>query len=309
MDLNNISISADDCENAASITSTISESYRGEDQDYPEMLETSCCESKDEHTQCNRYQETYCSLESDIDDSDLDDFDDDDSLDELYDEEYDEDYCENDNDDPEQANAPTKPNDTRLDSFDSYIVVSVLTATASFAALLDDNPEGDKSLTQHPMARNIAIFICAICSLSGIYSTVVFSFSSIYGRTALGMGNTDACDAFLKATASMRKKAFYSYLMSLVLFIVLLVIAAVDKIDPQLEIPMVLMLAVLAAFVYRDWGQIIQAAGIIFVPPSTATKKRVHAMKLRSHSLHHKKRWHCIEKEDEPVRLSNCKQL
>ena len=305
MDLNNISISADDYESAASITSTISESYR-EDQDYPEMLETSCCESKEEHTECNRYQETYYSPESDIEDSDLDDFDDD-SLDELYDEEYDEHYCDDDDNNQEQA---YKPNDTRLDSFDSYIVVSVLTATASFAALLDDNPEGDKSLTQHPMARNIAIFICAICSLSGIYSTVVFSFSSIYGRTALGMGNVEACDAFLETTASMRKKAFYSYLMSLVLFIVLLVIAAVDKIDPQLEIPMVLMLAVLAAFVYRDWGQIIQAAGIIFVPPSNRKnqKQRVHAMSLRSHSLHHKKGLHCIE-EHESVRLSKCKQL
>ncbi len=179
MDLNNISISADDYECTASVTSTISESYR-EEEAYPEMLDTSCSESNQEHNECNQYHKRYYNLESDIEDSsDVDDFDDDSLFDELYDEEFDEDYRDDDHEPENERTAPAQHNDTRLDSFDSYIVVSVLTATASFAALLDDNPQGDKSLTQHPVARNIAIFLCAICSLSGIYSTVVFSFSNL----------------------------------------------------------------------------------------------------------------------------------
>lgn len=204
-----------------------------------------------------------------------------------YDDDFDEDYIQEEA--TSQKEAPlTEP---RLDSFDSYIVVSVLTATASFAALLDDNPEGHKSLSNRPMGRNFAILICAICSLSGIYSTVVFSFSSIYGRTAIGMGKYEAYESFLSATAVMRKRAFHMYLLSLVLFIVLLIIAAVDKIDPQLEIPFVVLLVFLSAVVYRDWSQIIVAAGVIFAPAPNNTDKNIskgnncersHGMRLRS---------------------------
>jgi len=263
----------------------------------------------DEH-EIHRQEKCYHRYSDNVDEeSDVDDFDEgshhssfEDDCEELYDEEFDEDYCEEDDGDSvrEIDSEPSKPfAEPRLDSFDSYIVVSVLTATASFAALLDDNPEGAKSLTQKPLARNVAILICAICSLSGIYSTVVFSFSSIYGRTAIGMGNHRACESFLEATASTRKKAFYSYLTSLVLFIVLLIIAAMDKIDPQLEAPLGVVLVGVSALVYRDWGHIVRAAGVIFVPPpgnETPGGVRKHGMKLRSRSSHHdRKDSHGIE--------------
>lgn len=297
MNRNDITVSADGYESAASVTSTISSSYRYGSSS--ELLDTSFYESKDQSKNYRTYPDDCYSLESDIEDSDI--------------EKDDEEYCEQE--EPTNSTvAPSKTNananGTRLDSFDSYIVVSVLTATASFAALLDDNPETDKSLAQRPIARNVAIFLCAICSLSGIYSTVVFSFSSIYGRTALGMGNDQACEAFLKATASMRKKAFHSYLMSLVLFVVLLVIAAVDKIDPQLEIPLILVLAVLSALVYRDWGQIVQAAGIIFAPPPKTTPtqaKRPRATK--KHSQHKNRIRHIRVQKSAQMMFEKCKQL
>ena len=179
--------------------------------------------------------------------------------------------------------ANQKATEPRLDSFDSYIVVSVLTATASFAALLDDKPEGDKSLTQHPYARNAAIVLCAICSLSGIYSTVVFSFSSIYGRTAVGIGKMEAYKTFLQETGPLRYKAFCMYLLSLVLFIVLLVIAAADKIDESLQLPFLTFLTIMSANVYRDWSKIIISAGKIFAAPPE-NEKRKHGMTLRSKS-------------------------
>jgi hypothetical protein len=225
-------------------------------------------------------------------DEDYEEFDDE-TLDEGYnygEEEEDDDSDYEDEEEHKEKDAPLSA--PRLDSFDSYIVVSVLTATASFAALLDDNPEGDKSLTQRAMARNVAILLCAVCSLSGIYSTVVFSFSSIYGRTAIAMRKYEAYETFLASTAPMRKRAFFAYLLSLILFIVLLIIAAVDKIDPQLEIPFAVCLVVLSGLVYRDWSHIIAAAGVIFAPPPTtatncATKNREpsHRMKLRSHAI------------------------
>jgi hypothetical protein len=132
-----------------------------------------------------------------------------------------------------------------LDSFDSYIVVSVLTATASFAALFEANSEQQDNTNNNnnnnnnnntyymSLLHNISVLTCTICSLSGIYATVVFSFSSIYGRTAVGTGRIDIYEEFLKSTGSIRYKAFLMYLLSLILFIVLLVITATEKIDKE----------------------------------------------------------------------------
>lgn len=194
-------------------------------------------------------------------------------------------------DQSEQHNYPPQKTEIRVDSFDSYIVVSVLTATASFAALLDDSPEpGSKSL-HSGIAHDFAIFICAICSLSGIYSTVVFSFSSIYGRAAVGNGKIEVLDTFLKETGPLRYKAFQMYLLSLVLFIALLIFAAVDKIGERLQIPLVGTLVFLSVWSYRDWMRIIVAAGPIFAPSPSPPKtietspkspRRRHRMKLRN---------------------------
>ena len=154
------------------------------------------------------------------------------------------------------------------DSFDSYIVVSVLTATASFAALLDDNPDHMNSLAKsNPLAHNTAVLLGAVCTLAGMYATVVFSFSSIYGRTAIGNGRIRAYDGFLKATAGLREKAFRAYLLSLMLFIALLIIAATDKINASVRVPFLGFLLLVSVLIYRDWTSIIVAAGPIFGPP------------------------------------------
>lgn len=228
-----------------------------------------------------------------------------DDNDEIYAEEYDEDYNEDididnviDNNDESEKdsygnNSITEP---RLDAFDSYIVVSVLTATASFAAIIDDSSSDNNGSTETTitettthLARNLAILISATCSLSGIYATVVFSFSSIYGRTAVALGRFEAYQTFLQQTASLRKKAFYAYLMSLVLFIVLLIVTATDKMEDRFKVPFLMFLVGLSGLVYRDWSQIVVAAGAIFAEEETNSsssnknvQQRNHGMKLRS---------------------------
>jgi hypothetical protein len=194
-------------------------------------------------------------------------------------------------------NSITEP---RLDAFDSYIVVSVLTATASFAAIIDDAPNdggGDGSTetsiakTTTHLARNLAILFSATCSLSGIYATVVFSFSSIYGRTAVSLGRFEAYQTFLQQTASFRKKAFYAYLMSLVLFIVLLIVTATDKMEDRFQVPFVVFLVVLSGLVYWDWSQIIVAAGAIFAEEQTnSSNNNINSSNKNSQQRNHNKK-------------------
>jgi len=100
--------------------------------------------------------------------------------------------------------------------------------------------------------------------LSGIYATVVFSFCSIYGRTAVGAGRYGVYKEFLRATGVIRYRAFLMYLLSLGSFIVLLVATATERIDKQYRIPFCAALLLLCVQSYRDWNHIIQCAAPIF---------------------------------------------
>uniref|UniRef100_A0A7S4AN22 Uncharacterized protein n=1 Tax=Pseudo-nitzschia australis TaxID=44445 RepID=A0A7S4AN22_9STRA len=150
-----------------------------------------------------------------------------------------------------------------LDSFDSYIVVSVLTATASFAALFEANLENN-FFRRWPFMHNIWVTTCALCSLSGIYATVVFSLSSTYGRTAVGTGKVHIYETFLKSTSAYRSRAFRMYLWSLRMFVGLLIFTAVDRVEINFRLPFLALLIVLSVLLYRDWATIMKAAVPIF---------------------------------------------
>ena len=190
--------------------------------------------------------------------------------------EWEEEDNNDDKDEEEEEEEVTPDGDTEnetgaeplLDSFDAHIVVSVLTATASFAALFETNSldEGTtrSSSSYMSLLHNVSVLTCSICSLSGIYATVVFSLSSIYGRAAVGTGRMDIYEEFLKSTETIRYKAFVMYLLSLILFIVLLVGTATEKIDQEYRIYFFSFLLFLSIFSYNDWNTIIKCAGPIF---------------------------------------------
>mmetsp|Transcript_550 Transcript_550/g.1361 ORF Transcript_550/g.1361 Transcript_550/m.1361 type:complete len:197 (-) Transcript_550:289-879(-) len=150
-----------------------------------------------------------------------------------------------------------------MDSFDSYIVVSVLTATASFAAMFEASPD-DKIYDQFPSVHTIWMATCSLCSLSGIYATVVFSFSSTYGHTAVGTGRVHIYEAFLESTAEYRRRAFNMYLLSLWSFITLLVMTAVERVETRFQWSFLAFLLAASLWMYRDWNAIMAAAAPIF---------------------------------------------
>jgi len=137
-----------------------------------------------------------------------------------------------------------------------------------FEATPDDADNDSASGSSRSPLMNFihALFVvmCSISSLSGIYATVVFSFCSIYGRTAVGAGRYGVYKEFLRATGVIRYRAFLMYLLSLGSFIVLLVATATERIDKQYRIPFCACLLLLCVQSYRDWNHIIQCAAPIF---------------------------------------------
>jgi hypothetical protein len=191
----------------------------------------------------------------------------------------------------ETGGAAAEQHEPLLDSFDSYIVVSVLTATASFAALFEaSNPNNENHADASSMTsiilHNISVLTCSICSLSGIYATVVFSFSSIYGRTAVGTGKIDIYEEFLINTEIIRYKAFLMYLLSLILFIVLLVITATTRIHNEYQLYFVTLLIILSIISYNDWNTIIKCAAPIFADEDNNVQKQQQPISQSRSSPH-----------------------
>lgn len=150
-----------------------------------------------------------------------------------------------------------------MDSFDSYIVVSVLTATASFAALYDATLD-DNSYRLYPIVHTIWVTICTISAMSGMYATVVFSFSSTYGHTAAGTGRLRIYETFLESTAEYRQRAFNMYLLSLWSFVALLVMTAAERVESRFRGAFIVFLLVASVWMYQDWNAVMKAATPIF---------------------------------------------
>lgn len=89
---------------------------------------------------------------------------------------------------------PLERQDMRLGGFEPYILVAVLTAQASFELVGDTDFDWDKILASRTLADFLTddwakFGVLASAGLStayGIYATVVFSLTILYGKTALG---------------------------------------------------------------------------------------------------------------------------
>mmetsp|Transcript_20169 Transcript_20169/g.32525 ORF Transcript_20169/g.32525 Transcript_20169/m.32525 type:complete len:308 (-) Transcript_20169:162-1085(-) len=168
----------------------------------------------------------------------------------------------------------------RMDSFDSYITVSVLTATASFNCLQGLNlPAGaDFGCV---ILYNLTSLIATACCLAGIYSTVVFSFSSIYGRTAVGLGRDTVYEEFLAKTGDLRRKGFEAYGFSLILLLSEILLVSAEHLDNHLLWPVLLVGSCFATLFMGDWKQMVELAGPIFSPAPLSEEEERSNRKVR----------------------------
>jgi len=152
---------------------------------------------------------------------------------------------------------------TRLDGFEPYILVSVLTATASHQALIEQAIlANDSNILQ---IESFSIFLTSLGStLCGMYSALVFALSILYGKTALGMDRTDAYYYFLDQTATKRQRAFQFFSASLAFFCANILILAVYKLPPEMFNFGVTIAVGISLFGCKEWRDLADAAVPIF---------------------------------------------
>lgn len=155
---------------------------------------------------------------------------------------------------------------TRVQAWDEYVLVSVLCTSISYGALqtfaLDPAHEG---IVLYELYVETAVHITAgIAVLTGLYSTMVFSLSILYARTALGMERDPQYDSFLRNTEQIRVNAFRSFSASLFSFAILVVLVLSE------DLPLVMHLPVGGAMLFalflgiRDWKIIVDEASDIY---------------------------------------------
>lgn len=150
---------------------------------------------------------------------------------------------------------------TRLDSFSPCIKVSCL--VASFSVEICMGVDGLPNLTlQDNLFHYADVVTATLCILASIYTTVVFSMCSIYGRTAIGRNMDSAYDEFIRHSEIYRVKAFRTYLTSLWLFLFEITLTAAEQMN-YIRYPFLMIISTIALFFYRDWTSMLAIANQI----------------------------------------------
>ena len=160
----------------------------------------------------------------------------------------------------------------RLESMDGYVLVSTLTASMSFGALLGFTPS-HTDLSKFSVAGKVAydllcLAIQGVSSLSticGIYATLIFSLTILYSKSALGSERDIQYDKFLTRTAKARVRGFRSFSWSLALFTVEAFLVLVERVYcHRLSLPFIVVAATILRYAYVDWHQLYKSANIIY---------------------------------------------
>jgi len=135
--------------------------------------------------------------------------------------------------------------EARLNSMDSYVLVSTLTASMSFGCLIGFSPHLDSTTgtaaavaaaARHipwitsgctASARFVYQTLClaiqvvsGLSALCGLYATIIFSLTILYGKSALGAERDREYDRFLRRTVRARVHGTRCFSGSLALFAV-----------------------------------------------------------------------------------------
>lgn len=108
----------------------------------------------------------------------------------------------------------------RLEGLSAYTVVSALLVNASLRLFTATPKKLEYGADQRDNNRAKIFFAASmvISIMAGLHTTVVFSFFSVYSKTALGLGKDGAYREFLRVTQAARHRAYDSFVLSLVAF-------------------------------------------------------------------------------------------
>lgn len=158
---------------------------------------------------------------------------------------------------------------TRIESFDQYTLISILCCGTAYYSLdrsvLTLNPDLEGFYFFEVILRNAIQITAGASALCGLYATMVFSVSILYGKAALGMERDLQYDSFLHETGDLRIKAFWAFSLSLGLFALMVALMLASNLPMILELP-VGGLMVWALYVgYRDWKRLVDSASEIYL--------------------------------------------
>lgn len=156
---------------------------------------------------------------------------------------------------------------TRIQAWDSYVLVSVLCTSISYGALQNFSIADDHRgiFLYESIILNLVHVVAGVAVLAGLYSTMVFSLCILYSKTALGLEKDPNFDSFLDNTGEYRLKAFYAFSWSLACFAVLVVLTLAEQLPLLMHLP-IGGLALGALFVgVQDWKAIVGSANNIYL--------------------------------------------
>ena len=155
---------------------------------------------------------------------------------------------------------------TRIQAWDEYVLVSILCTSISYNALqsFELNPEHEGVFLYEVVIRSLIQCVAGFACLSGIYSTMVFSLSILYGKTALGNERDPQYDSFLENTLDIRINAFRAFSLSLALFAILVVLVLAEDLPVMMLPPVGSVMIGLLYLGFRDWKILVDEATPIY---------------------------------------------
>jgi hypothetical protein len=159
--------------------------------------------------------------------------------------------------------------EARLNSMESYILVSTLTASMSFGCLVGFTPHATGPRTAKLLYKAICLAIQVVSGFStifGLYATIIFSLTILYGKSALGVERDREYDKFLRRTVRARVHGAQCFSHSLALFALEAMLVLVERtfLNPVCSIIMGCAAAIPLVYLYRDWNLLFENKDLIY---------------------------------------------
>jgi hypothetical protein len=155
---------------------------------------------------------------------------------------------------------------TRVQAWDEYVIVGILCTSICYTSLSSRaiHPDHVGDFFYETILRTAIQLTAGAAVLFGIYSTMVFSISILYGKTALGLEQDPQFDNFLDNTVEIRKRAFQSFSFSLGLFALMVVLNLMEILPRSVQVPVIVGMSMFLYVFYRDWKVLTTAAEEVF---------------------------------------------
>ena len=158
--------------------------------------------------------------------------------------------------------------DARLSSMDSYVLVSTLTSSMSFGCLVGFiETTIPKSVRVYYRLLSLAIqVVSGFSALFGLYATIIFSLTILYGKASLGAERDREYDRFLRRTARARVHGTRCFSLSLASFALLAVLVLVERtfLYPLCSAVVGVIASITLYYLHRDWRLLFESKELIY---------------------------------------------